>query len=182
MSEVVTLIGGSSGQAVEVDNKAMRVQDYGPFEYAVANGDAYSWANLTYDPGGADTILGVQNNSSARDLYIQEIHIAGDTASQMVVHSSSAVTMTGTAFVGVNLNRNSGKVAPATAKTNETDNGQAAATYSGRLYTVQIAADTTLIIPVNGAIVLPNDWTIGVDYTTASTAANVSIIGYFVDR
>ena len=182
MSEVVTLIGSSSGEAVEVDHKALRVQDRGPFEYAIANGDAFSWAALTYNYTAIDTILAVQNTSSTRDLVIQEIHIAGDAASQAVVFTASGTDVAGTnAVVGVNLNRNSGKVAPASAIDDETGYTESTA-YAGRLYAVQIAADTTLIIPVNGAVVLPHDHMIGVDLTTVGAAANVSIIGYYVDR
>lgn len=179
---VLTITGSDNQESVHVDNYALRTREYSEFDAAVAAGNAYSWSNLTYDPDAHDTILGVENNSSTQDLVIHEIQVSGDTATQFVVHTSSAVTMAGTAVTGVNLNRNSNNTASATAKADETGNGQQAASYTGRLFTGRIAADGHEGIETDDAIVLPNDHMIGVDFTTAATAGNVTIIGYFRDR
>lgn len=179
---LATITGGSSGQLAAVDSNALRVRVKTDFDLAVEAGLAFSWSNLTYDPGAADTILAVENNSTTYDLYIQKIILSSDTTSQMVVHTSSGVTMAGTAIVGTNLNRGSSFVAPATADANETGNGQAAATYSGRVMTLTVLANQTVAIDVNGGIVLPYDWTMGVDLTTAATASNCTFIGYFKAR
>lgn len=179
---LATITGGASGQLAETADNCLKVRAETDFEYAVANGLAFSWANLTYDPDANDTILGVENNSTIYDLYIEKIIVSSDTSSQMVVHTSSGVTMAGTAITGVNLNRNSSFVAPATAKADETGNGQAAATYSGRLLTITVLANQAVIIPVGGAIVLPYDHNIGIDLTTAATASDCTIVGYFKAR
>jgi len=182
MSETLTVIG-PSGAAATVADGAVSVRPLTDFQKAVEDGDAYAWASLTYDPDGHDTILSVENNSATRDLYIQEIHIQSDTASQFVVHSGSGNTQAGTAAVtGTNMNRNSGKVAPATAYCDETANGEQAGGYLRRFYSGLVAADGNVLIPVGGTIVLPNDHFIGVDFTTAATAGNVTIIGYYKDR
>ena len=180
--EVLTITGSSNQESVYVDDYSLRTRPYSEFDAAIEAGNAYSWSNLTYDPDAHDTILGVENNSSTQDLVIQEIRVSGDTATQFVVHTSSGVTMAGTAVTGVNLNRNSNNTASATAKADETGNGQQAASYTGRLFAGLIAADGTATIDVDGAIVLPNDHNIGVDFTTAATAGNITIIGYFRDR
>jgi len=181
---VVTLIGANNTESVAVDGTGLRTREISEFDRAVLDNRAYSFASLTYDYDAIDTILGVENNSSAQDLVIQTIFISSDTLSEFVVHSSSGATMTGTAVTPVNLNRNSGLTATglATAKCDETGNGQQAAGYTGRLLTGRVAADSVARIDVNGAIVLPLDFNVGVDLTDAGTAANVTIIGYFRDR
>ena len=181
---VVTLIGKDNSESVYVDDNAMRVRELSEFEYAVENGLAYSCASLTYDPDAHDTILGVENNSATYDFVVQKIMVSGDTATQFVVHTSSGATMNGTAVTPVNLNRNYATAAAGmlTAKADETGNGQQAASYTGRLLTGMIAAAGYAEIDVNGAIVLPQDHNIGVDFTTAATAGNVTIIGYFRAR
>lgn len=186
MSETLTLIG-PSGSTATVANKALSVRNVSDFELAVAAGNAFSWATLTYDPDAHDTIGAVENNSSTMDLYIHEIHIQSDAASQYIVFSGTGNTMAGTAaVVGTNLNRNSGYVAPATAFADETANVAQAAGYitsvGYKLYTGIVAADGNVVIPVDGAVILPNDHFIGVDFTTAATAGNVTIIGYFKAR
>ena len=180
MAERVKLLGSSDGAEVYVDaENALRVYPKSDFEQARDAGYAYSWASLTYDPDANDTILGVENNDEARDLYIEKIYISCDTATQYVVHTSTGVTMAGTAVTGVNLNRNSSNTASATAKCDETGNGQQAVSYTGRLYSGRLVANVLLELDIGGDVVLPYDHTIGVDFTTASTAGNVTIVGYF---
>lgn len=181
MSETLTVIG-PSGEAATVSSNALSVRLKSDFDKAVEDGDAYSWSALTYDMTAKDTILGVENNSSTKDLYIQEIHIQSDTASQFIVHTETGLTMAGTnAVTGVNLNRNSGNVAPATAYDDETGN-TAADAYTKRLITGLVAADGNVVLTLDGCIVLPNDHFIGVDLTANAAACNVTIIGYFKDR
>ncbi len=179
MSSTVTVRGASNSQTLEVIAGSALVRPYGPYQRAIALGNAFSWSSLTYNYTAKDTILGVENNSSALDLYIQTIHITGQATSQWVVHTASGVTMAGgNAVVGVNLNRNSGLVAAATAFDNESGNG-GADSYTTRLAVGRILASGLITIDVDGGIVLPNDHMIGVDLTTVGTAANVTIIGYF---
>ena len=181
MSETLTIIG-PSGSTAAVSSNALNVLMKSDFQKAVEDGDAYSWSSLTYDPDAHDTILAVENNSATRDLYIQEIHIQTDAAGQHVVFTASGDTMTGTAVTGTNLNRNSSNAAPATAKCDETNNAEQGATYPTRFYTGLLANDGSICYTVNGSIILPNDHHIAVDLTSAATAANVTIIGYFKDR
>jgi hypothetical protein len=181
MSETLTLIG-PTGSTAAVDSNALSVRPQSDFQKACEDGDAYSWSALTYDMTAKDTILGVENNSSTRDLYIQEIHIQSDTATQFIVHTETGLTMAGTNLVtGVNLNRNSGNAAPATAYDAETGN-TAADAYTKRLITGLCAADGNVVLELDGCIVLPNDHFIGVDLTANAAACNVTIIGYFKDR
>lgn len=181
MSETLTLIGPSGESAVVADG-ALAVRPKTDFQQAIEDGDAYSWSALTYNMTAKDTILGVENNSATRDLYIQEIHIQSDTASQFIVHTETGLTMAGTNVVaGVNLNRNSGNVAPATAYDDETGN-TAADAYTKRLITGLCAADGNVVLELGGCVILPNDHFVGVDLTADAGACNVTIIGYFKDH
>ncbi len=182
MTQSITVRGASDAALAEVDNNRLRVRPLSEWERAVADGRAFSWSNATYDYTAIDTILGVENNSALQDLLIQRIVVTGSTATEFIVHTSSAVTMAGTAVVGVNLNRNSGAAADATAIGDEVGNGQAAASYSGRLITGEFANNGIVDLTIGGAIILPNDHNIGIDFTTDGTTANCTIWGYFVDR
>jgi hypothetical protein len=182
MTQSITLRGASDAALAEVSGSAMHSRPHGEWEQALEDGLAFSWSNATYDYDASDTILGVENNSATRDLKIKRILITGSTATEFIVHASSGVTMAGTAVTGVNLNRNSNNTADATAIGDETGNGQAAASYSGRLLTGRFANNGIVDIAVDGAIVLPNDHNIGVDFVTNGTAANVTVWGYYVDR
>jgi hypothetical protein len=179
MSGSIAIIGASNSETANVADNALLVRPHSAFDQAIADGNAYSWSSLTYNYAAIDTILGVENNSTSLSLYIEDIWVNGDTATEVVIHTNSGITMAGTnAVVGVNLNRGSSNVASATAYDDETGN-TASAAYTGRVGTGRIGADRTLYVHVGGAIILPYDWMIGVDLTTVGTAANVTIHGYF---
>jgi hypothetical protein len=177
----ITISSGGSGEVATVVDSSVQVREVSRFDQAMADGLAYSWSSLTYDMTAADTILGVEVTTADYDLYIHEIHVTADVAGQVVVHTSSGVTMAGTAVNGINLDRSNTTVcALATAKADETGNGQAAATYSGRVHTTRYAADGVTIIPFNGALIVPYNYMVGVDLAAESAACNCTIIGYFV--
>ena len=178
---VIMLRGTSDGSLAEVEDGALVSRTVTDFEKAIADGDAYSWTNATYDPDAHDTILSVQNDSSTRDLHITKAWVNSDAASQFVVHTSSGVTMAGTAVTGVNLNRGSSNVAPATAEADETGNGQQAASYTGRIMTGYVAQNGLVEINLTG-LVLPYGYNVGIDLTAAATGSVMTIWGYFQDK
>lgn len=172
-------IVGPSGAMVDVLDNRLKISPKSAFEQAVEDGRAFAFASVTYDPDAHDTILGVYNTDPEADFHVQTILASSDTASQIQVFEAADVTMTGTAVTGTNLNRASGRVAKATAKADETNNGEQAGGYTKFLFADLLAADTLKQIDVNGAIVLSYNKMIGVDLTTAATGAAVTIIGWF---
>lgn len=180
MSLATITSGGDS--LASVADECLQVRIKTEFEQAVEDGLAFSWSNLTKNIDATDTALCVQNDSTIYDLYIERILVSTDASGQIVVHTSSGVTMAGDAVTGVNLNRNSSTTAPATCKGDESGNGQAGASYSGRLYTVYALANQGIDIPVHGAIVLPYNHNIGIDITAEPTGSAQTIIGYFKAR
>ena len=170
---------GASGSYVQCVDNAVKVNSRSAFDQAVLDGRAFSWASLTYDPDANDTILGVENNSLTHLLKITRLIFTSDTASQIKIFASSGVTMAGTAVTGVNLNRNTNRVAEATADCDETGNGAQGSSYPGLIMQYQVAANTEVDISFGDGIALPYDHMIGVDLTTAATAANGTFFGYF---
>jgi len=169
---------GRSGENVEVQGDGrMDVRAKSIDELALVSrekGLAFTWSNETYDPDAADTILGVQNTSATLDLYITDIWISCDTATVVEVHIPTAEpTMAGTAVTGRNLNTTSNEVAPATAKGDETGNTQGDVIGQFR---VAAAGDS---VHVKLPVILGQNKMIGVDVVTASTAASVTIVGFF---
>lgn len=142
-------------------------------------GNGYSWSNVSYDYAAGDTILLVRNDSSSLNLHIDHIWVQGSTATEVVYHCPTLpFTPTGTAVTGVNLNRISGNIAPATAKANETANTQGAVVFRGA---IAGASSDPYEVNLGGAIVLGNGQSIGVDFVTDGTACRVTIIGHFAE-
>jgi hypothetical protein len=174
-----TIFVGTSGQGAAAVDNALRVRQSSGFADAVRNGWAFSFASVTYDPDAHDTIIGVSNDDTVRDLYIQKIMFTSDTASQIQIFYAAKPTMAGTAITPVNLNRASGRSAPATAKCDETGNGEQAASYTRKILQRQVNANEIAILDIEGSLIVPYNYMIGIDLTTAATAANATIWGWF---
>jgi hypothetical protein len=172
-------VGGSNGQIAEVVDNALSMEPRSAFAQAVLDGRAFAWTMVTYDPDAHDTIIAVQNTHPTKSLRIHRIHISSDTASQIQVFVASGVTMAGTAITGVNLNRGSGRLAQATAKADETGNGEQASSYPTLMFRAQLAANTQFTHETDGGIILPYNIMLGVDLTTAATGADGAIIGWY---
>ena len=174
-----TNLVGSSGEMVDILDGAALVDPKSAFAAAVADGRAFAFASVAYDPDAHDTILGVKNEDTDMDFHVQTIIASSDTASQIQIFEADNPTMAGTAVTGSNMNRASGRIAKATAKADETGNSEQGSSYPKLFSRDLLAANTAKQIDVNGAIVLPTNKMIGVDLTTAATAANVTILGWF---
>lgn len=184
MAEQATISGPDGTKLHAADNRAL-IRPQSDWDYALSQGNAYSWSNLTWDYAQHNTILAVENNSATMDLRIHKIYLACDTAGEFTVFSASGKTLAGTALVGVNLNRNSNattgsiNVAPATAKANETGQTEQGDGYPGRLITGKLPVNIGLWLDIDGAIILPNDHMIGIDSNINGTGFTATIWGYF---
>uniref|UniRef100_A0A6M3IHS5 Uncharacterized protein n=1 Tax=viral metagenome TaxID=1070528 RepID=A0A6M3IHS5_9ZZZZ len=167
-------IEGADGGTANVEGGRLYVVNQTPYEAAVERGDAYAWS-WSFNAGANDTYLAVKNDSQDQVLVIDRIIISSDLADEVIVHTCDICT-TGTAITGTNMNQESGKAAPATAKEDETANTLA----NGKLIIeAAVAADQTLVLD-NLNIRLGYTQSIGVDCIAGSTAlADGAIIGYF---
>lgn len=136
---------------------------------------AYVWDFPGYDYDAADTVMFVRNDSDD-DLHIHHMYLYSDTATKVQIHSPESPTAAGTDVTGVNLNRQSGNVAEATAKQDETGNTQGTV-----LHTEYIAANGSLtIFKENGyEVILGKNDCIAVDLVSAGTMAYGHIVGYY---
>lgn len=178
-----TYLRGRSGNVATVVNNGLSISPKSEFMQAVEDGMAFSWASLTANIDTGDTIIGVQNASTAHILVIEKIIISGTVAGGSVcpVFCASGVTMAGTAVPGVNLNRKSNIVATdlAIAKSDETGNTEAASSWPYRLYMPQCLTSVPYIIQVGGAVRLPYNHAIFIDAIEEVTAENATILGWF---
>jgi len=172
--------GRGSGRKAEVD-KHYRLTTYCTVVNEVSHqseqhGAAYTWTH-DYNYDAADTILWLRNDSTTQNLLIDKIVMASNVATQVTIHSPTGTTAAGTEIIGVNLNRQSGNVALATAKGDETGNTQA-----NVIVEALVPANIPAIMPVEGAIILGYFDEIAVDFVTVGTMGTVTFRGYYKDK
>lgn len=139
---------------------------------------AFVWVSTTYDYAAADTILLVQNTDTDRDLKIHKMTWHGDAASTITVHCTDGAELTpsGTAIVGVNMNRKSGKTASAIAKRTETANVQ-----GNVIGSFKVEVDKWDEWDFDDVVILGTGDSIAADIVTDGAAAVVAFYGFFVD-
>lgn len=169
---------GSGKEAAVNSSNEMSVTTETPFQRALNRGDAWSWTSVAADIDTGDTMLMVRNDSTVRDLIIEEITVNnGNVAATYDIHIvTAAYTAAGTAVTAVNLNTNyTGNAATATAFGDESGNTQGSVLQE---FTAGVAV-ATYIIPMN--VRLKGATALGIDQITESTAGSVQMRGYFVD-
>lgn len=137
-------------------------------------GQAYIWTSQDLDIDAADTLLLIKNDN-AEPLHVQQIIFsAGNAATRYEVHIVTAdITPAGNTVTGFNMNTNSGNVAEATAKSDETANTQGTV-----IYDINLLATTTFTVHTDG-LLLAKNISLGIDQVTESTAGNVTVIGHY---
>ena len=173
--------GKGTGGAAEVENQKLVTIDEGltSFARAALRGDAYVWHTVAYSATAADTIQAVRNTSSSRNLHIEKLVLSTNASGVAQVHVvPNSAALAGTGITGVNLNFTSGNVAPADAQTDETTNSS----QGTRITSVELPADSVITVEYNGALILDTNDTVAVDYVETTSAPEVSIFGYFVDK
>lgn len=148
-----------------------------PLAFATLEGRAYSFANVTYDPEAADTIILIKNVHPSKNFHVCEITVSCDTATEWQAHIVTAVfTQAGTlSITPVNLNSNFGNNSRIEAFGDETANVKGAIIHP---HMITVANGVSLTYNYNGALVLGPGHAFGLDTVTASTAAFASITGY----
>ena len=169
-------VGVSSDNRLDVNSKM------GTRAYYISRDkfDTYSWTAVSYDYAAADTVLLVCNNSTTQNLYITKVYVWADVPTQFKIHTPAYPTLSGTAVVGLNYNRTSGKLANATALANETGNTFVAANTLLTLRNNEATADEFGVQwDFEGAVILGYHNSIAVDVVAEGAAVECTIVGFF---
>jgi len=129
-----------------------------------------------YNYAAADTILWLANTSTTQRLVIDKVHVTSDTTTQFTIHSPTYAAPAGTSVTGTNSNRQSGATAQAECYRDETNNAQANIIAQGI-----VLANTEIIFPVDGKIILAYHDTLAVDFVTVGTLGGAVFVAYYVD-
>ena len=170
---------GAGYKAHVTDENKLRV--YSTVETEISfesefNGRAFSWSNVSYDYAAGDTVLLVKNTSTTLNLIVDHIHIYAGSISEVVVHCPTCASPTGTAVTGVNMNRQSGRVAESTAIADETTNTQANVIAR---HVCPGSGNGGIDIELDGALILGLNDCIAIDFTDEGASAYVNIEGYY---
>lgn len=177
--ESIVIAGGDGGNANVVDN-CLKVRPQSRFQAATAKGDAFCWACVTQNYDAGDTMMGLQNDETTRNLYIEKIVISSTTTSEIKVFGTSGVTVAGdTAITGVCLNRNYNRVPQTSCYDDETGQDQAGASWPTSYAGAFVLAGQPVVLDFGGSIVLAPNQYIGVDAVADIAGGNVTIWGWF---
>lgn len=177
--------GRGSGALADVnkDNQLLiEAVTISAFAKAARNGDAYSWTIVTDDIATTENMLSVINQSRSRLLRITKFYAWADVPAVFHVHCPAPASWTGTAVVGVNLNRSSLKTADTVAYRDETGDTYAAANDILAMQNNETTGDEFGVEwDFEGAVVLGYDDCVSCYIVGDSAAINCSFFGYYTD-
>lgn len=160
-----------------------------PLHDAALRGDAYAWNAVAVDIATGETMLLVNNNSASRLLVIDHAYVRGTIAGQIdfKLADTTGLTLSGTAVIGVNLNRTSNAIADASAFADETVAGATTVFYTYYQHlavNIQTTTSPMARIDFDSAVILGEDDAIGMDTILEPTSDGfeATFVGYFIDR
>lgn len=174
-----TILSDGSGN-VDLVDECLKVRPVSRFDQANAKGDAFCWACVTQNFDAGDTMMGLQNSETTKNLYIERIDVSSTTTSQIIVFGTSGVTVNGDASIaGVCLNRNYNRTPLTACYDDETGQDQAASSWPIRFASTLVLAGQTVQLKFGGRLVLAPSQYIGVDAVADIAGGNVTIWGWF---
>lgn len=143
------------------------------------DGKVFTWPIVPYDYDANDTIQLIRNIDQDRNLFITDLFLASDTATDYILHHTDEAdfTPTGTTVTAVTTNRTKKEPGLATCKADETENVRGNITLR-----MPLVANTPIQINTRGSIILGYDDCFAVDLVTAGTMAYSMMVGYFEDK
>lgn len=178
---------GNSGRIADVSSHKLKTKGaaISPMLEASLKGDAFAWTSVTADINADDCALLVANLSQDQKLVITSLYAWSDVATAIQVHVPAAVAWAGgTGVVGVNLNRESSKLADAVAYADEQTNTLVAGNVILTLQTNETATDQFGIMVdnlCNGGLILGYNDAVAVTIVEEGAAFNCTIAGYYTD-
>ena len=168
------------GGLVNVEDNCVVIRPQSRFQQAVERGDAFCWACVTQNFEAGDTLIGLQNDETTRNLYIERIDLSTLTTTQVMVFGTKGITVAGdNAISGVCLNRNFSRIPSTTCYDDETGQDQAASSWPTRWASGLALAGQTLQLKFGGNLIMGASHYLGVDAVADVAGANVTIWGWF---
>ena len=169
--------GTGNGYAAKVTEHNM-LRTYAMVEEEISHqseshGDAYVWT-ASKDINATDSIIWLRNDSTTDNLIIQTILVSTDASGSFFIYCPTGTTADGDVITGVNLNRQSGKVADATSRCDAT--GTTPANY---IHYGHALADQDMVLELHGSLILGYLDELAIDITDEPGLAQATIFGYF---
>lgn len=142
------------------------------------NGQAYVLSIEDLDAEAGDIVLYLRNDSTAKKLFVDDIHINTENAAKFRISIGDAVTPTGTPVTPVNLNRASVNAAAVTGLGNGAVGGVAESVYFG---TVRIGAGGFEEYDPKDALILGQNQNIIIEYDAGTTGEVEIEIFFFLE-
>ena len=180
---------GTKGVIAEVnDDKKLETRSVqiSALHAASLKGNAFAWNAISSNLATTDCLILVSNTSDSQNLVIAHCYFEGDIVGQMdfKLCDTTGLTLAGTAIIGVNLNRTSGKIAPASAWAGETASPATTVFYT-HYQTLPYAAVNGIMNKVDfeSAIILGKNQAFGIDTILEPAAGyEATVIGYYIDK
>ena len=164
-------IMGSSGSQVEVKRNAMLI-------HRLDKTEGFGWTTVTADIAAGETAVLVTNLSTTKHLHIVKAFAFSDVHSALLLNLPTFATFTGTAVVGIPLNRAAISIAPATAWADETGNGSE--NTFARVSTNELSTGQHgVTIELGDIVKLGYRDSFSIDIVANSTAFYTAVIGYY---
>ena len=178
MTQVSDGKGGGSLWEIHKHRGQVDAQIQSELEHHSRLGQSYIWSNVGYDMTAADTILALRNTSPTRNLHITKVTMQAGILGFAQHHvTDGSAALAGTVVTGYNLNRQSGNVAEADAREDETTNSS----QGTLILTTPLVALVGAHFDWEGALILGTNDSYAIDYTADDTTnlPLITIEGYF---
>jgi hypothetical protein len=171
--------GGGSGRLAEVSVTGRLLGDViaeGPLEeLSLDKGDAIFFHSIVTTGGTDVEVMSVENEETTKNLHITRFLLGAADLCTFTILEVTGGTPAGTVLVGVNPNFGSTVVNSITAFGNAAVTGSVV---GDTLFSVNVLADATVEVFVEGSIIIPQNSAIAISATT-STVVHVTMIGFW---
>jgi hypothetical protein len=170
--------GTGNGYAAKVDEHN-RFRTYATIESELSHasenhGASYVWT-ASDDINTTDSIIWLRNDNTTENLIIECISVNNNIVGSWFIYCPTGTTADGNVITGVNSNRQSGKVALATCRSDAT-----LMTIANYVYYGASMASEDKTVEFHGGLVLGYLDEVAVDITTETTVlAQATIMGYY---
>ncbi len=142
------------------------------------DGLSFSWSSTAIATAANGEIMAITNDSAEKFLFIDQVWVGADIASQFKFGHVTAGASTGTAIIGLCINDDADKTAPATAFGNALVTGLTG--FAAGSPNILAPANDTKVMDLEGAWIYGKDDTFYITAVTTGIYA-ATVIGHYHD-